>query len=339
VVEINFLAKVRRRGCKEIRRGAMSIKFAGIHHVTAIASNPQENVDFYSGVLGLRLVKKTVNFDDPESYHLYYGDAVGNPGTIITFFSWPLASLGRIGTGQVTATPFAVPEDSLVYWTERLVEHGIRFEQPEKRFGETVLAFRDPDRLAVELVAQPGRDGTVDPWKESPVPPEHAIRGIAGVTLSVRSAEATTDFLVHLLGFEKNEEENGRRRYLTMGSGGSFADILERPDRAVGQTAVGTVHHVAWRAPNEETQKVWREEIASRGFGITPLLDRKYFRSVYFREPGGVLFEIATDPPGFAVDEDKEHLGESLELPPWLEKDREWIEQALPPIYTPQQKG
>jgi glyoxalase family protein len=339
VVEINFLAKVRRRGCKEIRRGAMSIKFAGIHHVTAIASNPQENVDFYSGVLGLRLVKKTVNFDDPESYHLYYGDAVGNPGTIITFFSWPLASLGRIGTGQVTATPFAVPEDSLVYWTERLVEHGIRFEQPEKRFGETVLAFRDPDRLAVELVAQPGRDGTVDPWKESPVPPEHAIRGIAGVTLSVRSAEATTDFLVHLLGFEKNEEENGRRRYLTMGSGGSFADILERPDRAVGQTAVGTVHHVAWRAPNEETQKVWREEIASRGFDITPLLDRKYFRSVYFREPGGVLFEIATDPPGFAVDEDKEHLGESLELPPWLEKDREWIEQALPPIYTPQQKG
>ena len=156
----------------------MSIKFAGIHYVTAIASNPQENVDSYSGVLGLRLVKKTLNFDDPESYHLYYGDAVGNPGTIITFFSWPLVSLGRIGTGQVTATPFAVPEAALGYWTERLVEHGIRFEQPEKRFGETVLAFRDPDRIAVELVAQPARDGTVDPWKESPVPPEHAIRGI-----------------------------------------------------------------------------------------------------------------------------------------------------------------
>jgi len=332
--------RVLREGREEIRRSAMSIEFAGIHHVTAIVSDPQENVYFYSGVLGLRLVKKTVNFDDPESYHLYYGDALGNPGTIMTFFSWPLAHRGRIGTGQVTAAPFAVPEDSLGYWMERLIEHGVRFEQPEKRFGETVLVFRDPDGLAVELVAQPAsRKGTVDPWKESPVPPEHAIRGIAGVTLSVQSVEATTDFLVNLLDFEKNEEENGRRRYLTMGSGGSFADILEWPDRPVGQTAVGTVHHVAWRAPNEETQKAWREEIANRGVDITPVLDRKYFRSVYFREPGGVVFEIATDPPGFAVDEDKEHLGESLELPPWLEKDREWIEQALLPIYTLQQKG
>ncbi len=316
----------------------MSIKFEGLHHVTAIASDPQENVDFYAGVLGLRLVKKTVNFDDPESYHLYYGDAVGNPGTIMTFFSWPGAHRGHIGAGQVTATSFAVPEDSLGYWTERLIEYGVRFEQPKRRFGETVLAFKDPDGLAVELVTDPGRVGG-DPWGESPVPPEHAIRGISGVILSERSWEPTVDLLTDLLGFEKVGEEDERARHLTVSPGGNFADVLEQPDEPVGQTAVGTVHHVAWRAPDEETQKAWREEIASRGFNITPVLDRKYFRSVYFREPGGVLFEIATDQPGFTVDEGRERLGESLELPPWLEKDREQIEPALPPIYTPQQKG
>src|SRR5215212_831775 len=279
------------------RRSAMSIKFAGIHHVTAIADDPQENVDFYVGILGLRLVKKTVNFDDPESYHLYYGDALGNPGTIMTFFSWPDALRGRIGTGQVTTTSFAVPEDSLGYWTERLIEHGVRFEQPEKRFGETVLAFKDPDELAVELVAGLDRDSK-DPWEESPVPPENAIRGISGVTLSERGAEATTTFLTNLLGFKKVKEEDRRARYLTMSSGGSFADVLERPEGPTGRTAVGTVHHVAWRAPDEETQKAWREEISARGLNVTPVLDRKYFRSVYFREPGGVLFEIATDLAG-----------------------------------------
>src|SRR5918912_548386 len=193
----------------------MSIKFAGVHHVTAIADDPQENVDFYSGILGLRLVKKTVNFDDPGSYHLYYGDAVGNPGTIMTFFSWPGAPRGRIGTGQVSATSFAVPEDSLGYWTERLVEHGVRFERPKRRFDETVLAFDDPDRLAVELVDRPGRNGGEAP--EGPVPAEHAIRCISGVTLSERSGEVTADLLANFLGFEKVEEEDGRTRYLTAG--------------------------------------------------------------------------------------------------------------------------
>jgi glyoxalase family protein len=313
----------------------MSIKFAGIHHVTAIADNPQKNVDFYSGILGLRLVKKTVNFDDPGSYHLYYGDAAGNPGTIMTFFSWPGAYRGRIGTSQVSTTSFAVPEDSLGYWVERLVEHGVRFEQPKKRFDETVLAFEDPDGLAVELVARPGRDGGEAPG--GPVPGEHAIRGISGVTLSEQSGKATTDFLTNLLGFEKVEEEDGRMRYLTTSSGGSFADVLVRPDGAAGRVAVGTVHHVAWRAPDDETQEEWREELLYHGFDVTPVLDRVYFHSIYFREPGGVLFEIATDPPGFAVDE--EHLGESLKLPPWLEEDRERIEQSLPPVRQPQRKG
>ena len=316
----------------------MSIEFAGIHHVTAIAGDPQENVDFYVGILGLRLVKKTVNFDDPESYHLYYGDALGSPGTIMTFFSWPDASRGRLGTGQVTTTSFAVPEDSFGYWTERLIEHGVRFEQPEKRLGETVLTFKDPAGLAVELVAGPDRDSR-DPWEESPVPPEHAIRGISGVTLSERWEEASANFLVNLLGFEKAKEEDRRARYLTVSSGGSFADVLERPDGPNGRTAVGTVHHVAWRAPDEETQKAWREEISAHGFEITPVLDRQYFRSVYFREPGGVLFEIATDPPGFTVDEAPDHLGENLKLPPWLEKDRKHIEEVLPPVRLPYEEG
>jgi glyoxalase family protein len=316
----------------------MSVKFAGLHHVTAIADNPQENVDFYSGILGLRLVKKTVNFDDPGSYHLYYGDAVGNPGTIMTFFSWPGAPRGRIGTGQVSAMSFSVPEDSLGYWTERLIERGVRFEQPKKRFDETVLAFRDPDGLAVEIVARPGREGG-EFWEQSPVPAECAIRGISGVTLSERSRKVTADLLTDFLGFEEVEEEDGRTRYLTAGSGGSFADVLEQPDGLRGLTAVGTVHHVAWRAPDEETQATWQEEISDRGFHVTPVLDRNYFRSIYFREPGGVLFEIATDPPGFTVDEDPDHLGEHLKLPSWLEEDRGRIEQVLPPVHPVQEKG
>jgi glyoxalase family protein len=316
----------------------MSIKFAGIHHVTAIAEDPQENVDFYAGVLGLRLVKKTVNFDDPGSYHLYYGDTVGNPGTIMTFFSWPGARRGRIGTGQVSATSYAVPEDSLGYWVERLLQHGVRFEQPKRRFDETVLSFSDPDGLAVELLTRPGReDGAV--WERSPVPREYAIRGISGVTLSERSGKVTKDLLANLLGFEKIEEENARARYLTTSSGRSFADVLEQPAGPVGRTSVGTVHHVAWRAPDRATQERWREELAARGFNVTSILDRNYFYSIYFREPGGVLFEIATDPPGFVVDEAPDHLGESLKLPPWIEKDRERIEEVLPPIHLPQEKG
>ena len=316
----------------------MSIKFAGIHHVTAIAGNPQANVDFYAGILSLRLVKKTVNFDDPDSYHLYYGDATGHPGTIMTFFTWPGAPGGRIGTGQVSATSFAVPSDSLDYWADRLTEHGVPFEQPKERADETILALDDPDGLAVEIVARAEDSSCADVWEHSPVPPEWAIRRISGVILSERSREATTSLLVNLLGFEKVEEKNGRTRYLTSSSG-SFADVLERPDGLRGLTAVGTVHHVAWRAPDEETQKEWREEILDHGLQVTPVLERSYFRSIYFREPGGVLFEIATDTPGFAIDEDPAHLGENLKLPPWLEEDRERIEEALPPVHPPRVRG
>ncbi len=315
----------------------MSIKFAGLHHVTAIAEDPQVNVDFYAGVLGLRLVKKTVNFDDPGSYHLYYGDTAGNPGTIMTFFSWPGVHRGRIGNGQVSATSFDVPEDSLGYWVERLLQHGVRFEQPKRRFDETVLAFRDPDGLAVELVTRSGGDRG-DVWEQSPVPSEYAIRGISGVSLSEQSGAVTRDLLANFLGFEKVEEANGRTRYLTTSSGGSFADVLEDPDGPRGLTSVGTVHHVAWRAPDDETEKRWHEELEDRGLYVTPILDRNYFHSIYFREPGGVLFEIATDPPGFAVDEDPDHLGEGLKLPPWLERRQAEIDQALPPVHPPHQR-
>jgi catechol 2,3-dioxygenase-like lactoylglutathione lyase family enzyme len=316
----------------------MTIKFAGAHHVTAIAGDPQQNVDFYAGVLGLRLVKKTVNFDDPSSYHLYYGDAGGNPGTIMTFFSWPGAPRGRSGAGQIGATSFAVPEDSLGYWTERLVGHGVRFGAPTRRFDETILAFEDPDGLAIEIVARSGLTGAASSWAGSTVPEEHAIRKISGVTLLEAAPDRTEELLSGFLGFEKAGEEDGRVRYATAGAE-SFADVLAVPDGARGQTAVGTTHHVAWRAPDDETEESWRGEAEARGLDVTPVLDRQYFHSIYFREPGGVLFEIATDPPGFAVDEDPEHLGEELKLPPWLERHRDRIEASLPPVRLPQEKA
>ena len=316
----------------------MSIRFAGAHHVTAIAGDPQQNVDFYAGIMGLRLVKKTVNFDDPGSYHLYYGDAAANPGSIMTFFSWPGAPRGRSGVGQVAATSFAVPEDSLGYWTERLVEHGIRFGAPARRFDETVLAFEDPDGLAVEIVARPGLNGATASWAGSTVPEEHAIRKISGVTMLEAAPDRTEEFLTGFLGFEKVGEEDGRVRYATVG-GESFVDVVGAPDGARGQTAVGTTHHVAWRAPDDETEEAWRGEAEARGLDVTPVLDRQYFHSIYFREPGGVLFEIATDHPGFAVDEDPDHLGEDLKLPPWLERHRDRIEADLPPVKLPQEKA
>ncbi len=316
----------------------MAIKFAGAHHVTAIAGDPQQNVDFYAGVLGLRLVKKTVNFDDPSSYHLYYGDAGGTPGTIMTFFSWPGAPRGRSGAGQIGTTSFAVAEDSLGYWTQRLVEHGVRFGARARRFDETVLAFEDPDGLEIEIVARPGLDGAPSSWPGSTVSDEHAIRKISGVTLLEAAPDRTENLLTSFLGFEKVGEEDGRARYATAG-GESFVDVVGVPDGASGQTAVGTTHHVAWRAPDDETEEAWRGEAEARGLDVTPVLDRQYFHSIYFREPGGVLFEIATDPPGFAVDEDPDHLGETLKLPPWLERHRDRIEASLPPVRLPQEKA
>ena len=312
----------------------MSQGTTGIHHVTAISGEAQRNVDFYLGVLGLRIVKKTVNFDDPTTYHLYYGDGGGSPGSIMTFFPWGDAPLGLQGTGQLTVTTFSVPESSLGYWTERLVEHGVRFGRPGERFGETVLDFVDPDGMRLEIVASPG-DGR-EPWEDGPVPAEHAVRGFHHVTLSERDPERTARLMTETLGFRPVEEGDGRRRFVAgEGGPGDLVDLADGSGGTRGRMGVGTVHHVAFRVPDEEKQLELREEVAFLGYNVTPVLDRNYFRSIYFREPGGVLFEIATDPPGFAVDEAPEKLGEGLMLPPWLEPRRAELEEALPPLRIP----
>ncbi len=305
----------------------------GIHHVTAIAGEPQRNVDFYAGLLGVRLVKKTVNFDDPDTYHLYYGNGGAQPGSIITFFPWAGAPTGRQGRGQVTGTSYVVPEDALGFWTERLVENGVRFDKPFDRFGETVVSFPDPDGLRVEIVAAAGDER--EPWTDGPVPAEYAVRGFGDVTLSVERPGRTAELLTNTLGFKQVAEDDGRTRFEAGEGGlGNRVDVVSS-DEPRGRMGVGTVHHVAFRVPDDETQVALREEVAGLGYEITPVLDRQYFHSIYFREPGGVLFEIATDPPGFATDEDPDHLGEDLKLPPWLETRRGRIEEALPPLHLP----
>jgi glyoxalase family protein len=312
----------------------MSAVTSGIHHVTAISGEPQRNVDFYVGLLGLRLVKKTVNFDDPGTYHLYYGNGAGSPGSIMTFFPWAGAPNGRIGAGQLTVTSFSFPAPSLGYWTERLVEGGVRFEKPEDRFGETVLRFPDPDGLRLELVAAP--DDAREGWAGGTVPPEHALRGFHHVTLLSSDADGTAQLMTGALGFRQTGEAEGRTRFEAgEGGPGNKVDVANGSGFPRGTMGVGTVHHVAFRVPDEETQLELREKVAALGYNVTPVLDRNYFRSIYFREPGGVLFEIATDPPGFAADEDTEHLGESLKLPPWLEPRRGEIEGVLPPLRAP----
>jgi catechol 2,3-dioxygenase-like lactoylglutathione lyase family enzyme len=323
----------------------------GIHHVTGIAGDPQKNLDFYSGLLGLRLVKLTVNFDDPTTYHLYYGDGAGNPGTILTFFPWPGASRGRAGTGQTSAVAFAIRPASLGYWITRLVQHGVPHEGPVRRFGEQVLSFHDPDGLQVELVAhKPAED-----WATMPtgmLPNEHEIRGFHSVTLWEEGYEQTAQLLTHQLGFRAAGDENNVFRYVatggdatstdatgTPGAPGTIVDVRCAPGFWRGVVAVGTIHHVAFRARNDATQLALREQLARQGLNVTPVIDRQYFHSVYFREPGGVLFEIATDPPGFAIDEPLDELGTHLKLPPWLEGGRTELARVLPPLRRPAPRG
>jgi glyoxalase family protein len=307
---------------------------AGIHHVTAMASDPQRNVDFYTRVLGLRLVKRTVNFDDPGTYHLYYGDVVGHPGTILTFFPWPSARRGRHGAGQATATAYGVPAGSLGFWSDRLIRLGVVAESPEERWGRGVLTFLDPDGLKLELVEGDGLAG--EPWEGGGIPDEQALHAFAGVTLTLWNAEGTAKILTETLGFRLEREEKGRIRFVAGADGrGSKVDLLVQPTAERGTISAGAVHHVAFRATDEADQLAWRARVEAAGLAVTPVLDRQYFRSIYFREPGGVLFEIATDPPGFTRDETRETLGTRLLLPPWLEAQRAEIESALPPIEVP----
>lgn len=306
----------------------------GIHHVTAIARDPQANADFYAGVLGLRLVKRTVNFDDPNTYHLYYGDELGRPGTLLTFFPAPGAPRGRRGTGQAVAVALSVPAGSLPYWQERLARYGAHPNGPEVRFGQPVLAFTDPDGLALELVAH-GDPPVSQPWAGGPVPPEHGIGGVHSVTLASADPPATARLLT-AMGFREVAREGERVRYAVAGGGpGALVDVLHPPGLPRGVVAAGTVHHVAWCTPSAEDQQAWRRRLDLLGITVTPVQDRKYFQSIYFREPGGVLFEIATDPPGFAVDEAPATLGTRLQLPAWLEPHRARIEAALPPLAPP----
>jgi glyoxalase family protein len=306
---------------------------SGIHHVTAIASDPQRNLDFYTEVLGLRLVKRTVNFDDPGTYHFYFGDEVGSPGSILTFFPWPMSPHGSPGVGQVEVTSFRVPEESLDYWEQRFLSAGVPVERLGKRFGEEVLRFADPDSLKLELVAYPGTASTVRAWKDSSVPDKHAIQGFYSVTLCEQGYEATVGVL-GTMGFRKVAEQANRFRFdVGEGGAGSRVDLICSAESPYGRVAAGIVHHVAWRVADDDSQKAWRKHLAGRGLNLTPVIDRCYFHSVYFREPGGVLFELATDPPGFTTDESEESLGEALKLPSWLEPERKSIERALPSIH------
>lgn len=307
----------------------------GLHHVTAIAGDPQVNIDFYAGVLGLRLVKLTVNFDDPTTYHLYYGDGQGHPGTIMTFFPWPGASRGRIGTGQLTVTSFAVPDKSLPFWRERLRKRGVEFDETTSDFGEQMLFLTDPDGLQVELVSTPNSQPDRI-WERGPVPAEYAVHGFHHVTLSENGYERTAFLLTDILGFNQIAKQGNRFRYAVAdGSPSTMVDLVCAPEGRPGRVAVGTVHHVAWRTATNAEQGQWRDTLSELEYDVTPIIDRQYFHSIYFREPGGVLFEIATDPPGFATDETLERLGTSLKLPPWLEEDRPELERLLPRVKLP----
>lgn len=316
----------------------------GIHHVTAICSNPQKNIDFYSKLLGLRLVKLTVNFDDPTTYHLYYGDEIGQPGTILTFFPWANAPKGYRGTSQVITTSFLVPENSLYYWKDRLKSNDICFEGPIKRFDddEQVITLYDPDGLELELVAHSSaKENDERFWKDGPISYENGIRGFYSVSLSEEGYERTSEIL-NELGYKMIKNEGNRFRFQledsqsTTTTGAKILDVLCLPYTSSGMIGIGTVHHIAFRTPSDENQTSIRKNIIKIGLNPTPVIDRTYFHSVYFREPGGILFEIATDPPGFTLDQKVEDLGEKLMLPKWLEPIREKLEKVLPKIELPQ---
>jgi glyoxalase family protein len=309
----------------------MPESIVGLHHVTAIASEPQRNLDFYTELLGLRFVKRTINFDDPGTYHFYFGDDAGSPGTILTFFPWPHASRGSQGIGETTTTAFLVPQSSLLYWQQRLLEAGVAIEHGDIRFGDSVLRFADPDGLQLELVGRDVPEAEHAP-RTSTVPPEHSIRGFFGITLCEAGFEGTASVLT-TMGFRQTAQEGNRYRFSAAGSAlGAHIDILVQTQLMYGRMGAGSVHHIAFRAPDDAAQLAWREEIKALSLDVTPVLDRTYFHSIYFREPGGVLFEIATDPPGFTLDEPIESLGEALKLPSWYESKRDTIEGILPPI-------
>lgn len=305
----------------------------GIHHITVIAGDPRENLDFYVRVLGMRLVKKSVNQDAPDTYHLFYADGVGSPGTDLTFFPWPDAAPGVLGIGLTVEVQLAVARGSLEWWSARLAANRGNPGAIETRFGARVLPFADPHGLALALVEA---DRPFVPWPESPVPMEHQVRGLHAARLWERQLEPTASFLVDVMGFRSTGEEGGWHRYAAEGGGsGTLVEIREMPGERRSEWGVGTVHHVAWRVADVAEQDALRARVERAGRRPTPRIDRYWFESVYFREPGGVLFELATDGPGFERDEPVAHLGERLILPPWMEPHRREIEATLPPLEAP----
>lgn len=303
----------------------------GIHHITAIVGDAQENIDFYAGLLGLRLVKKTVNFDDPKTYHFYFGNESGKPGTIMTFFPWPRSYKGRIGTGQVGVTTFCVPENALEFWENRLTSFEIDVKR-EKRFGEEYLQFVDPHGLQLEIVAR--KEGPKSQWEFAGILPDQAIKGFGGAILFPASPHHTIHMLENVMGLENIGQEGDYVRLRAQGDLGNVIDIKLTANTS-GLMGVGTVHHIAWRAQDFADHKDWQKLIRKNGFHPTKIVDRQYFNAIYFREPGGILFEIATDPPGFDHDEPVETMGEQLMLPAWLERYRKEIEKALLPVSVP----
>ncbi|MEK7347607.1 MAG: ring-cleaving dioxygenase [Candidatus Eisenbacteria bacterium] len=308
-----------------------------LHHVTAIAGPAQENLDFYAGVLGMRLVKRSVNQDDPGTYHLFYADAEGHAGTDLTFFPWPELAPPRPGHGMSNEVALAIPAGSLVWWGERLSRYGAAVGATETRFGEKALPFADPHGLRVALVEteEPSHRSFIA-YEASPVPPERQIRGLHGARMLERALAPTASFLEEVMGFRRVGTEGSWHRYaLPAGGSGTLLDVAESPNTPRGIWGIGAIHHLAWRVDDDEHELAVRERIEAAGARPTPVIDRFWFRSVYFKEPGGVLFELATDGPGFGVDEETAHLGEKLVLPPWLEPRRAQIESALPPLAMP----
>jgi glyoxalase family protein len=304
----------------------------GIHHITAIAGSPQENINFYNDLLGLKFLKRTVNFDDPYTYHFYYGDETGTPGTILTFFPWGKEAMrGKRGSGQVTTISFSVKKNTLPYWIERLKKAGVNVSDIFSRFDEEVILFEDPDGIEIELISasNDNRPG----WDNGQIPSEYSILGFYTASLSETNAEATKNLLTDQLQYKKTKKDRNRIRFESgEGEPGTYIDVVETASGSKGLMGVGAIHHIAFRAKDDMHQLELKKILDEKGFNVTPVIDRNYFHSIYFREPGNILFEIATDPPGFLIDESKEELGKHLKLPSWYEVRRKEIERRLPDI-------
>ena len=302
----------------------------GIHHITALAGDAQRNADFYVKSLGMQLVKKSVNQDDPGTYHLFYGNATGSPGSGLTFFPWPMARQGKPGLGEAVNVALAVPEDSINYWAEHFGEEGIDFDGPYDRFGQQAIGFKDPDQLQLELVFDIKAE-QLPGWDQGTVPAEYGIRGFWGTTLRLKEEGPTADVLKNVFGFEKSDSSEGTHLYTTNAPAGGSV-IIEKGEEKPSANGRGIIHHVAFRTKDNNEQKEMRNKVINMGLNPTDVIDRHWFHSVYFQSPGGVLFEIATDGPGYTVDEDADKLGGKLILPPWLESRREMIEKRLPDV-------